>query len=52
MNDGGTAGDETAGDGIYSALLATTSLDDGEMIRWRVEAEDDDNAVALVSTVS
>ncbi|MDB4745536.1 hypothetical protein OAG18_02275, partial [bacterium] len=46
MNDGGTAGDETAGDGIYSALLATTSLDDGEMIRWRVEAEDDDNAVA------
>ena len=47
MNDGGTAGDETAGDGIYSALLATTSLDDGEMIRWRVEAEDDDNAVGL-----
>ena len=43
MNDNGTGGDEAAGDGVYSALLSTTSLDPGEMIRWRIEAEDDDN---------
>ena len=43
MNDDGTGGDEVADDGIYSALLVTTSLDAGEMIRWRVEAKDNDN---------
>jgi len=43
MNDNGTGGDETAGDGVYSALLPTTDLDPGEMIRWRVEARDNDN---------
>lgn len=45
MNDGGTGGDVTAGDGIYSALLSTTALEAGEMIRWRIEAEDDSGVV-------
>ncbi|MDB4537386.1 lamin tail domain-containing protein [Akkermansiaceae bacterium] len=43
MNDDGTGGDAVAGDGVYSALLSTTSLAPGEMIRWRVEAKDNDN---------
>ncbi len=42
LDDGqsATSGDVTAGDGIYSALVPTTSLSAGEMIRWRVEARD------------
>ncbi len=46
MKDDGEAPDETAGDGIYSASIGLKSIfgpqvDSGEMIRWRVEAEDD-----------
>ncbi|MDB4387364.1 lamin tail domain-containing protein [Akkermansiaceae bacterium] len=47
MNDSGLGGDAVAGDGIYSALLPTTSLDSGEMMRWRVEAEDTVSGVSL-----
>ena len=50
MKDDGIAPDETAGDGIYSASFSLTSIfgtqvAQGEMIRWRVEAEDDDSNV-------
>lgn len=47
MNDSGTGGDVAASDGVYSALLPTTSLAPGEMIRWRIEASDDNGVVAL-----
>ncbi len=40
MKDDGTGGDVLAGDGVYSALVPTTSLMPGEMIRWRVQAKD------------
>ncbi len=43
MVDNGTNGDVIAGDGIYSALVPTTSLAPGEMIRWRIEARDVNN---------
>ena len=40
MLDDGTGADEIPGDGIYSAHVPTTSLEPGEMIRWRIEALD------------
>ncbi len=40
MNDAGTGGDVTAGDGIYSATIVTNNLQPGQLIRWRVEATD------------
>lgn len=45
MNDNGTGGDVVAGDGIFSALIPTTALDAGEMLRWRIEAKDDNNVI-------
>ncbi len=46
MKDDGVAPDETAGDSIYTASFDLSSIfgasvQAGEMIRWRVEAEDD-----------
>ncbi len=46
MKDDGVAPDETAGDGVYSASFNLASvfgpqMEAGEMVRWRVEAEDD-----------
>lgn len=46
MKDDGVAPDEVAGDGVYSATFDLSSvfgsqIDTGEMVRWRVEAEDD-----------
>ncbi len=46
MKDDGEAPDETANDGIYTAEFGLASIfgsqiDAGEMVRWRVEAEDD-----------
>ncbi len=43
MLDNGVAPDVTAGDGIYSVSVPTTSMASGQMIRWRIEAEDDQN---------
>lgn len=43
MLDNGTSGDVAANDSIYSALVPTTSLNPGEMIRWRIEARDTAN---------
>lgn len=40
MNDNGVGADTTAGDGIYSANISISSLDDGEMLRWRVSTTD------------
>jgi hypothetical protein len=40
MNDAGTGGDATAGDGIFSATIPGTALTAGQMIRWRVQAQD------------
>ena len=50
MRDDGEAPDEAAGDGVYSASFSMTTLfgsavKPGEMLRWRVEAEDDQGAV-------
>lgn len=46
MRDDGEVPDETAGDGVYTAEISLKSVfgaqvASGEMIRWRVEAEDD-----------
>lgn len=43
MNDSGLGADTTAGDGIYSANISISSLDDGEMLRWRVTTTDSSN---------
>ncbi len=40
MRDDGTAGDATAGDGIYTALIPGSEVQAGQMTRWRFEAED------------
>ncbi len=40
MNDSGTAGDATAGDGIWSALIPSAEVQAGQMLRWRVIATD------------
>lgn len=43
MNDAGTGGDVTAGDGIWSAQIPGTvmqTLQQSQMIRWRIEATD------------
>ncbi len=41
MNDSGTDGDAVAGDGVWSATVTTNALQPGQLIRWRVEATDD-----------
>jgi hypothetical protein len=40
MNDAGTDGDTLAGDGTYTAIIATDDLAAGQMLRWRVVATD------------
>ncbi|MEZ5300240.1 MAG: CotH kinase family protein [Verrucomicrobiales bacterium] len=40
MLDDGMGGDAAAGDGIYTAVITTDKLANGQMIRWRVSAED------------
>jgi hypothetical protein len=40
MVDDGSGDDATAGDGIYSATISTSTLSEGEMIRWKVTATD------------
>ncbi|MEM6885608.1 MAG: lamin tail domain-containing protein [Verrucomicrobiota bacterium] len=47
MLDNGTNGDVTANDDIYTASIPTTGLNAGQMIRWRIEAEDTSNRIAL-----
>ncbi|MFT5856591.1 MAG: hypothetical protein ACI8XO_003845 [Verrucomicrobiales bacterium] len=46
MNDDGLAPDLAAGDGIFSASIPLAGLDAGEMLRWRVEAEDSDGTIS------
>lgn len=43
MVDNGADGDLVSGDGIFTALVPTTSMAAGEMIRWRVVATDSAN---------
>jgi len=40
MVDDGTAGDVTAGDGIYTAIIPGWAYRPGDMVRWRVDAVD------------
>ena len=40
MVDDGSGFDDTASDGIYTAVILTSELSPGEMLRWRVEAAD------------
>ena len=40
MSDDGVGADSTANDGIYSAVIPADAAAPGEMIRWRVLAED------------
>lgn len=41
MADNGVTPDLVAGDGLFSAIIPGTEFEEGEMIRWRIEAEDD-----------
>ncbi|BDS05419.1 hypothetical protein NT6N_04590 [Oceaniferula spumae] len=43
MRDDGVTPDETAGDGVYSVHVPTTTMSSGQMLRWRIEARDDEN---------
>lgn len=50
MKDDGVAPDEAAGDGVYTASFELSSLfgpqiKAGEMVRWRIEAEDEQGNV-------
>lgn len=40
MRDNGNAPDQIANDGIYTASIPTTSMNAGQMIRWRIIAQD------------
>ena len=40
MNDSGTAGDATAGDGLWSAMIPASAASAGELIRYYVTAHD------------
>ena len=40
MRDDGTGGDETAGDGIYTAVIPASFVEPGMLVRWRFEATD------------
>ncbi len=40
MIDDGSGDDALPGDGIYTATIPTSSLSDGEMLRWKVRATD------------
>ncbi|NWK57540.1 CotH kinase family protein [Verrucomicrobiaceae bacterium N1E253] len=45
MRDAGTQGDVLSGDGIYTVQIPTVDMASGEMMRWRVEAEDEEGNV-------
>lgn len=49
MTDDGVAPDVVAGDGIFSGQIPTTGLTQGQMLRWRISATDN-NATPSVST--
>jgi hypothetical protein len=40
MMDDGKGADETAGDGIYTAVIPSLAFNPGDMIRWKVTASD------------
>ncbi len=40
MRDDGTAGDLTADDGVYTAVIPSSAYSDGEMVRWYVTTTD------------
>lgn len=40
MVDNGIGNDAVAGDDIYTATITTSALSAGEMLRWRIEADD------------
>ena len=42
MVDDGSGADNVAGDGLYTALIPHTAAGPGEMVRWRLVAEDTD----------
>ncbi len=40
MVDDGSIGGDIAGDGVYTAVIPASASDPGEMVRWRVTADD------------
>ncbi|NIP98893.1 MAG: hypothetical protein GWO24_38065, partial [Akkermansiaceae bacterium] len=47
MTDDGSAADLVAGDGIYTGEVPTDTVRRGQMVRWRVEAEDTTGEVRI-----
>ena len=47
MRDDGVAPDTLADDGIYSVSVPTNGMAPGQMLRWRIEASDDQNNIKL-----
>jgi hypothetical protein len=45
MTDNGTGGDQTAGDGTYTATIPAQIAQPGEMVRWYVSATDSNQVV-------
>lgn len=43
MVDDGSGADSVAGDGIYTAIISTSTMSPGQMVRWRVTAADSTN---------
>ncbi|MBN2843515.1 MAG: lamin tail domain-containing protein, partial [Sedimentisphaerales bacterium] len=48
MSDDGQGADQTAGDGIYSAVIPASAYSAGDMVRWSVEATDSNGATTRV----
>lgn len=46
MRDDGIAPDDVSGDRLYTANLPLAGLQAGEMLRWRIEASDDNGLVS------
>lgn len=46
MNDNGTNGDAVAGDGTFSAIINSSGVAAGQMVRWYVTAADTDGSVS------
>lgn len=48
MNDAGSGGDVTSGDGVYSAQIPASASSPGEMLRWTVVATGSDSEISRI----
>ncbi|WP_435895152.1 lamin tail domain-containing protein [Oceaniferula spumae] len=52
MNDNGTGGDVSAGDGIFSAVIPASVAGPGQMVRWKILATDSDSLESTLPLIT